>query len=181
MHLGSGEFPDPEALLDFCSKRGIYIVPIIDPGVRADQGYDVFKKFIGNAIEDSEGNLYFDRVWPGTCIFPDFLRSSARQIWGDLIKSFYRPGMGGIWLDMSEPSMHRTRDAGGFGNNIDPAAVHTLDNGIKVRNSQVHNLYAYYEAMTTYEALKGVMDKPFILTRAGYPGIQKTCGHMDRR
>ena len=52
-------------------------------------------------------------------------------------------------------------------------AVHRMDDGTRITDFSVHNIYAYYEAEATYSAMRSKIGRPFILTRSGYPGIQK--------
>jgi len=160
-------FKDPKAMIDELHRMGVKVVTIVDHGVKAEQGYDVFVSGLGHYCELEDGGIYLDKMWPGTCAYPDFFNEECRKWWGDLIKKWASQGVDGIWLDMNEPStLTPEHDFRG-------PVVHRLDDGRRLPHELVRNAYPYFEAKATYEALKGLVDKPFVLSRAGYPGIQK--------
>ena len=169
----SQRFPDPEGLVRYLKNKGVKLVPILDPGIKLDQNFDVFRNGLGNYLEDPSGSLYVDTVWPGTCVFPDFLNESARNFWSEEIVKFLRFGIEGIWLDMNEPAVHNAYENGKRRATILKDAMHRMDDGTRITDFSVHNLYAYYEAQATYFAMLSKIERPFILTRSGYPGIQK--------
>ena len=55
---------------------------------------------------------------------------------------------------------------------VEDDAVHRLDDGRVMSHWRVRNAYPLFQAMATYEGLKRVYERPFILSRAGYSGIQ---------
>ncbi|NDE62274.1 MAG: hypothetical protein EB038_08805, partial [Cyclobacteriaceae bacterium] len=68
-------FPDgPEKTSDLLAKNGRKIVPIIDPGVKYEPGYDVYDDGHKEGIfcQTSEGEEFIGLVWPGETVFPDF-------------------------------------------------------------------------------------------------------------
>lgn len=160
-------FSDPAGMVKKLHSGGTKAVAIMDPGLKAEQGYSHFENGIGNYVETANRELYLGKVWPGLCAFPDFFREGAAEHWKGMISSFVREnGLDGIWLDMNEPSVFNE------GKTIPPDSVH-IHRGEAVPHAAVHNAYAYLEAKATYEALKDVTDEPFILSRSGYAGIQK--------
>ena len=166
-------FPDPERLVKETKEKGVRIIPIIDPGIKLDQNCEIYRSFLGHYVEDGNSSIFTGYVWPGLCAFPDFLNKDARSIWSEEIKRFSGIGIEGIWLDMNEPSVRLEKGPPVDSSTIDMNAVHKLDSGIPVRHEEVHNFYAYFQAMATYDALNQLVDEPFILTRSGYTGIQK--------
>ena len=84
--------------IPYLNNKGVKVVPILDPGIKLDQNFDVFRNGLGNYMEDASGSMYIDTVWPGTCVFPDFLNENARNFWSEEIVKFLRYGMEGIWL-----------------------------------------------------------------------------------
>lgn len=167
------KFPDPGRLVKESLDRGVRIIPIIDPGVKMDQNFEIFRKFVGHYVEDGDHNIFTGYVWPGLCAFPDFMNSETRRIWGDEVREFSRIGIEGIWLDMNEPSVKTVKGDAVESETIDSSAVHRLDDGIEKKHREVHNFYSYFHAMATHDALKDAVKDPFILTRSGYTGIQK--------
>jgi alpha-glucosidase len=67
-------------------NKGIKLIPIIDPGVKIEKGYDVYEDGIKNGYFcKTENNEYFTAaVWPGLVHFPDFLNSEVQEWWGNL-------------------------------------------------------------------------------------------------
>jgi len=169
----SKRFPDPEKLVKESLKKGVRIIPIIDPGIKMDQDFDIFRKFMGHYVEDGDQSLFTGYVWPGLCAFPDFMNSETRRIWGEEVKKFSKIGIEGIWLDMNEPSVKSVKGKTVESETIDGDAVHKLDDGSERKHRDVHNFYSYFQAMATYDSMKESLGEPLILTRSGYTGIQK--------
>lgn len=167
------KFPEPEKLVKESLKKGVRIIPIIDPGIKLDQDFDIFRKFLGHYVEDGDHGIFTGYVWPGICAFPDFMNSETRKIWGEEMRRFSEAGIEGIWLDMNEPSVKSVKGEMVESETIDGKAIHRLDDGVEKRHGEVHNFYSYFQAMATYNSLKENIKEPFILTRSGYSGIQK--------
>lgn len=164
-------FPHPEKMIKDLSNKGFKTVCIIDPGVKIDSDYPVYQEGIEKDyfLKYQNGELYHDSVWPGECLFPDFTRKEVREWWGSLHQGLLEQGVKGIWNDMNEPAV--------FGNDRhtmdDDRVIHDND-GDPGPHGRFHNLYALYEAMATYQGLqKYTGERPFILTRAGFAGIQR--------
>jgi len=108
-------FRNPEKLAKELRELGIRLVTILDVGVKEEQGYKVFEKGLAiNAFMKSpEGKLFRGGVWPGICVFPDFLHEDVREWWGTLVASeLLSKGVSGIWLDMNEPAIfYKVSDA----------------------------------------------------------------------
>ena len=77
-------FPAPTQLIADLQKQGIKVVPIVDPGIKADPEYHVFREGIENGYFCTyiDGPVYYGDVWPGTSAFPDFINSDVRKWWG---------------------------------------------------------------------------------------------------
>ncbi len=159
------KFPDNKRLLDNLHKRDVKLVTIIDPGVKLDQNYSVFKNGICHYMENNNDEIYTSKLWPGNSAMPDFFNEEAYNWWKSEIKNFIN-NTDGIWLDMNEPSLFNEFKT------IDPEAVHNI-NGSKVKHKYLHNAYAYFEVKATYEAISEEKNDIFIVSRSGYAGIQK--------
>ncbi len=165
------KFPNPRLMIEELHKRGVKLITIIDHWIKLDQGYETFISGLGRYCETPNGELYVGRGWPGAVVFPDFFNSKAREWWSNLIERWVKDyGIDGVWLDMNEPTDYvREREW-----SIDRGTLHRLDDGRVIRHELARNAYPYFQAMATYEGLKKAgHDKPFILSRAGYAGIQK--------
>lgn len=107
-------FPDMPKLSADLKEQGIRLISILDPGVKAEDGYSVYEdgKAKGFFCKRTDGKGDFvGAVWPGPSVFPDFFREDVRKWWGDLYKPLKQEGFAGFWNDMNEPSIFYTPDA----------------------------------------------------------------------
>lgn len=146
------------------------------------------------------GELCTGEVWPGLAAFPDFAQARVRQWWGEKLNVLVGNGVAGIWNDMNEPAVLRK---GGAATTLPEHAIHVDDESdigssyghdgcsnfgfvekegdeiertSRVRlHAEVHNAYGLLMARATFEGLKRLQSKerPFVLTRAGFAGIQR--------
>ncbi len=163
-------FPDPKKLVSDLAEDGFRTVVIIDPGVKLDAQYEVFKQGIagGHFICRPDGEPFVGTVWPGNTVFPDFLRAETRAWWGELHRELLEDvGVAGIWNDMNEPSC--------FARNTLPDDVLQGEDGAKVPHAAVHNVYGLTMTMATMEGWRRINPdkRPFLLTRSGYAGVQR--------
>ena len=163
-------FPDPAAMISKMGKEGIKAVTIIDPGVKKDPEYKLYQEGMENDYfcKYLDGKVFIDKVWPGNCAFPDFTQAKVRNWWSGLQKDFVELGVKGIWNDMNEPAVFNEEDT------MDLAVMHQND-GDSGTHRRFHNLYGLLEDQATYKGLKESLDneRPFVLTRAGFAGIQR--------
>ena len=161
------KFPDVKGLSEKLADRGVKLISIIDPGVKKDEDYFMYKEGMemDAFAHDTDGSVYENAVWPGTSVFPDFTKQSVRSWWGDKTKILLEHGISGIWNDMNEPASF---------NGPLPDDVQ-FEYGA---HEKVHNIYGHSMAKATYEGLakNDGGKRPFVLTRAAYSGSQKYCG-----
>lgn len=163
-------YHDAKSLVQELKADGVRIVPIVDPGVKVEEGYPIYDDGVkeGNFCTYPDGSIFTGDVWPGKSVFYDFLNSEIRKRWGDCHRYYTDLGIEGIWNDMNEPSVFDTESK-----TLDLDVLHNLDGTMK-RHEEVHNLYGIAMCEATYEGLKRLTKKrPFVLTRSGYAGIQK--------
>lgn len=162
-------FPDPKKMIKDLASIGMKTVVMIDPGIKVDDNYWVFKEGKENNYFCRRSDDYFmeGHVWPGRCQFPDFTNPTVRQWWGGLYKELVDLGVAGFWNDMNEPAVF---GAGTFPNDV----RHNFD-GYRGSHRKAHNVYGMQMVRSTYDGLKKLMrnKRPFTITRAGYSGVQR--------
>ena len=162
-------FPHPSGMLSKLKNQGFKVVTIIDPGIKKDSTYSVYNSGLEKDlyVKYPDGSNYVGDVWPGKVVFPDFSKQVTRTWWGDLSNDWEQKGVSGIWIDMNEPAV--------FGGKTMPDIAVFDNDGNETDHSEMHNIYGLMEAKATYEGLlKHQPNKrPFVLTRAGFSGIQR--------
>lgn len=105
--IDRGSFPDFEELVQEMKDQGIRLIPIIDGGVKAEEGYAVYEEGMkkGFFCKDEDGEEFVVGVWPGKCCLPDMLNEEAGRWFGDKYKFLTDKGIEGFWNDMNEPAL----------------------------------------------------------------------------
>ncbi|MBC8017308.1 MAG: alpha-glucosidase [Verrucomicrobia bacterium] len=164
-------FPDPATMIAELKEMGIRLVPIVDPGVKKASGDAIYSEGIqeGYFCRYLEGQLFTGQVWPGESVFPDFSDPQAAEWWGALHRFYTDLGISGIWNDMNEPSVFSSEEK-----TMDRDVIHH-NGGTPKTHGELHNLYGLWMSKATYQGLEQLLgeERPFVLTRAGYAGIQK--------
>lgn len=171
-------FPDPAGLIAHLREHGMRTVTIIDPGVKVDPDYAVYQEGMAHDyfVRRADGTVFHGYVWPDDSVFPDFTRPAVRAWWGDLQKRLVDVGVKGIWNDMNEPTVFDRpfSEGGGQGGTIDLDAPQGPADE-RTTHAEVHNLYGSGMAQAAYEGLCRHLDdeRPFVLTRSAFAGIQR--------
>ena len=171
-------FPDPGALLADLRRDGFRVVPIIDPGVKSDPDYLVYRAGMERDvfIRRADGAVFHGFVWPDDAVFADYTRPEVREWWGDMQKALVDVGISGTWNDMNEPAVFGRpfSQGGGLVGTIDLDAIQGPE-GERTTHAEVHNLYGYGMTRASYEGLRRYLDdqRPFVLTRSGFAGAQR--------
>ncbi|MGL5648131.1 MAG: glycoside hydrolase family 31 protein, partial [Clostridium sp.] len=110
--LSDERFPNFDKLTSDLKERGVKIIPIIDAGVKLEEGYDIYDEGIKNDyfVKNKDGENFVAAVWPGKVHFPDFLNSEARLWFGEKYKKLIDLGVEGFWNDMNEPAIFYSED-----------------------------------------------------------------------
>lgn len=105
--VDSEKFPEFEKFVAKMKDQHIHLVPIIDAGVKIEDGYSVYDDGVkeGYFCKEEEGNDFVAGVWPGRVHFPDFLNEKARNWFGECYKVLLDAGIDGFWNDMNEPAL----------------------------------------------------------------------------
>ena len=183
-------FPDPSAFTEKLRKQGVKVVVIVDPGVkyqppeqgatdaatrtelaRQDESYYVFNQGLAKDyfLKRKDGKLWIGKVWPGDAVYTDYTMEAAARWWGDLHRAYTDHGVAGVWNDMNEPSdfVDQTGKT--------QMDVITYDGGANSPYAENRNVFALNEARATFEGLQRLRPdgRPYVITRAGYAGIQR--------
>ncbi|MGH9551370.1 MAG: TIM-barrel domain-containing protein, partial [Terriglobales bacterium] len=174
-------FPDFKQMVADLDNNGFKIVTIIDPGVKKDAKYFVFNdgKKHGFFCAKADGKPFLAEVWPGQSAFPDFVREDVRTWWAAQHGFHTEMGVAGIWNDMNEPSMFDQPDP------IELTATELPPDSKQlfmqhapegaVGHFEVRNLYGFQMSRSTHQGLLALRpnERPFVLSRSGYAGIQR--------
>lgn len=110
--ISEERFPKFKEFVDEMKNEGIHLVPIIDAGVKIEEGYDIYGEGMkgGFFCKKEDGTELVSAVWPGRTHFPDFLNKEAREWFGSKYKVLIDNGIEGFWNDMNEPAIFYTED-----------------------------------------------------------------------
>ncbi len=187
-------FPEFPAFVNEMRENGIHLIPIIDAGVKIEEGYDVYEEGVKGDYfcKKENGENLVAAVWPGQVHFPDFLKDSAREWFGNKCKVLMDQGIDGFWNDMNEPAIFYTEDhlaevfeklddykgknldiwsffkfkdlVGSIANNAeDYRRFYHEYKGQKIRHDKVHNLYGYNMTKAAGEAFERLSPNKRIL------------------
>lgn len=164
-------FPDPSGLAKRLSAMGYKVVTIVDPGVKVDPDYEVYREGVDEDcfVMLPGGKRFVASVWPGPVSFPDFARERVRAWWAAQHRALLDAGVRGVWNDMNEPSCFDTPTK-----TMPGQALHG-EPGEEMPHAQVHNAYGNLMSEATCQAFRDLLPgvRPFVISRAGCAGIQR--------
>jgi len=176
------DFPEPTKLLHELHGQGFHAVTIVDPGIKVDAKFAIYHdgRERGVFTRTAAGEELHATVWPGLCAFPDFTSAKARAWFGTLYAGFLDQGVDGFWNDMNEPGVFVPPDSNHPSLTHDPRKTFAPDtlhdgDGAPGTHARYHNVYGMQMARATFEGLQRLrpQERPFVLTRAGYAGVQR--------
>ena len=160
-------FGDLKECIEDLAKDGFKSVCIIDPGVKIDSGYPIYDTLLKEdaTIKNADGEPFEIVCWPGKAVLPDFFNPRVRSVWatmqGAWLKEFK---FDGIWNDMNEPS--------NFDGGREKTATALSSEG------PFRDLFNIYGASMAQASAAGWSKahpdkRGVIITRSGYPGVQR--------
>ncbi|MDF1499112.1 MAG: glycoside hydrolase family 31 protein [Anaerolineales bacterium] len=165
-------FPNLKSLSEQAQAQDVKLVSIIDPGVKIDRGYRLFRDGLQAEAFCMLQNERVARapVWPGWVHFPDFTNPSTRTWWSSQYPRLLKHGISGIWHDMNEPAAFSA-----WGDATLPLSTRHALEGKGGQHTQAHNLYGLLMNRSGLEALRLHRPelRPFILSRSGWAGNQR--------
>lgn len=175
-------FPNPPEMLADLKADGFKTVLIIDPGIKRDENYSTYTEGLKNNIyvKNADGSILIRNAWAAESAFPDFTDPKARDWFGAQYKNHLAEGIAGFWVDMNEPATFVTPNYEKPETMHHPAKTFALDtphvgDGLPDTHRRYHNLYGMQMARSTFDGVKKLAPKkrPFVLTRAGFSGVQR--------
>ncbi|KJY18763.1 MULTISPECIES: glycoside hydrolase family 31 protein [Streptomyces] len=169
-------FPDLPGLARELREKGVRLVSIVDPAVKAGDALHAAGLTVGSGgafVRDARGQEVRGEVWPGECAYPDFTDPVVREWWGGLYEERLAQGFSGFWHDMNEPVSFAA-----FGDSTLPrSARHAMD-GAGGDHREGHNVYALGMARAGWEGLVRLRpaERPFLFSRSGWAGMQRYGG-----
>jgi len=173
-------FPDPAGLAREMAEQGFRLVSIVDPGVSAEEDFDLYREGMekGFFCRRQEGGVFHAAVWPKKAAFPDFYRQEVRDWWAGRHERLTEAGIEGVWNDMNEFSCWsrdvRIRDLMIPLRPIrKPPVVHGKDG--EASHLCVRNVYGMMMCEAARQGFHKLRPgkRSFVLTRAGYAGVQR--------
>lgn len=163
-------FPDPPGMIQRLGENGFKVVTIVDPGIKINPDNYVWRSgFERNVFcRRHDGALLEGEVWPGSCTFPDFTNPITRSWWASLFqRQVGEYGVRGIWTDMNEPAL--------FPDKTFPDDTRHNYDGFYCSHLKAHNVYGQCMARATRTGMEQAAPqrRPFVLSRAGFAGLQR--------
>lgn len=170
-------FPSPFKLIKWLKTRGFKTVVMIDPGIKKDKRYKIWKSGIEADVfcKMPDGSIYDGNVWPGKCNFPDFTDPKSREWWEEINKEFVLEyDLDGIWNDMNEPAIYDPVRKVQTQRTFPDEVQHCFD-GQPTDHSKAHNIYGMQMSRATNEAQQKAYPekRPLTITRSTYSGGQR--------
>ncbi|MEE1056310.1 MAG: glycoside hydrolase family 31 protein [Acutalibacteraceae bacterium] len=203
--INNERFPEFKSFVNEMKNKNIRLVPIIDAGVKIQDGYDIYEEGVKNNYfcKNKEGKDYISAVWPGLTHFPDFFNPEASKWFGSKYKILTDMGIEGFWNDMNEPaifyskkkldeawekvfeyknknldinSFFEFRDL--FSNLLDYTEFYHNINDKQVCHDDVHNLYGFYMTKSASEAFDEIRPgkRTLMYSRSSYIGMHRYGG-----
>jgi alpha-D-xyloside xylohydrolase len=146
MRFDEEHYPDPKALTDSLHRMNIRLM--VSVWSKIDKNSEVGREMVAN-----------DFYIPGTDWIDFFNPDAAAAYWRNFRERLVPLGIDAWWQDATEPE------------NDD--LVGRRVNRDRWSGEEVRNVYPLLVNKTVYEGLQEASRTPFILTRCGFPGIQR--------
>ena len=175
-------FPNPKKLVGDLKAEGFQTVLIIDPGIKIDKNYDVYADGLGKDVyvKNADGTNLNRSVWAGESVFPDFTKPKSREWFASFYRKHLDEGVAGFWNDMNEPGVFLNDktpkpDLFHHPQKTFPYDTPHFGDGFPDTHKRYHNIYGMQMARASFEGLSKLEPekRPFVLTRAGFAGVQR--------
>ncbi len=146
MRFDEEHYPDPKALTDSLHRMNIRLM--VSVWSKIDKNSEVGREMLAN-----------DFYIPGTDWIDFFNPDAAAAYWRNFRERLVPLGIDAWWQDATEPEN-------------DDLVGRRVNRG-RWSGEEVRNVYPLLVNKTVYEGLQAASQVPFILTRCGFPGIQR--------
>ena len=164
-HWNRRRFPDPEGFFARMNEKGINVITNLKPGVLKRHPYAECYAQRDAFIKTADGSDdYYGRWWGGAGRFVDFTNPRGREAWKTLlIENVLSKGAKTVWNDNCEMDGIEDRDA-----QCDFEGMKGSMAELKIIHS---NMMAYVGKQALAEVYPN--ERPYIINRAGFAGIQR--------
>ncbi len=176
----STNFPNVAGMISTVGSNGVRLVPIMEAWYTERTGDAIYQEAHANNhfVHDIDGDprWYYDHFF-GDLWWFDYTSGPFRNWWTSKLTNFLASyPFPGIWNDLNEPADPLYR----FAQNDVYWMSDTTNASYSAYDSRrwhvnVKNTYNVYETRHTYETLANFFtnQRPFVLSRAGWPGVQR--------
>jgi alpha-glucosidase len=182
VHLGIGHGDTVRAsaaglpeLVEEVDAVGVRLVSGVGPGVPTRPGDAAFDEgaAAGFFVRDARGRMARGEERAGEVVYPDFTDPRARVWWGGSYQERLDQGFAGFWHGVGRPGPL----APGGEPVLARSARHDLE-GVGGDQRAAHNVYGLGMARAAHEGLSRLRpeERPFLLTRSGWAGVQRHAG-----
>lgn len=158
-------FPDPDGFFARMNEMGINVIPNLKPGILKNHPYMDRFKAADAFIKTPDGKEdYFGRWWGGVGRFVDFTDPKARACWKELLKAnILEKGTKTVWNDNCELD------------GVEDRTAYCVNEGLGGDMAQLKIIHSNMMAYLGKEAIAEVYpnERPYIINRAGFAGIQR--------
>lgn len=176
LHLDGCEgLPGLPRLAGDLRESGVRLVSVVRPGVRPVPGSALYESGAagGAFMGDVRGKEVRGVLPSGAYVYPDFTAPGARASWGSLHEERLAQGFSGVWHEMTEPVV-----SSALGEPALPRSARLDPEGRDGDHREARSVYGPGTARAGYEALRNgrSRERPFLVSRAGWAGIQRYGG-----
>lgn len=152
-------FANPKPSMEELSKKGIKMVPLVDPYIQLTANNFNEGDRNGYFVQDTSGNTVIYDAWYGESGLVDFTNPKAVDWFNAQVKTLHDAGVKGYWIDLNEPE--KPTDS----------LRHHFSKGSA---AEIRNVYALNEAKAFYNGHRSYSDnRLWSLSRSGFSGIQE--------
>jgi len=163
-HWNRKRIPDPQAMVDDFHRNGMHLTANIKPALLTTHPrYNEVAQF-GGFIQDAEKDAaQLCKFWGGQAAFLDFTNPATIDWWKTQVKEqLLAYGIDSTWNDNNEFEVwDDAARCNGFGNEIPVGLIRPLQTLMMLRASQETQLEKHPD------------ERPFLISRAGCPGMQR--------